>query len=210
MKVEILQPPDFSKTGKIVDVKEARKNGWWYGTFNLWVVTRTPVPSIFYQLRGPKMDWGANKLDVLLAGHYDDGESIESAISHEEKEELGIAFNFSDMIPLGRRLNVGVGTDGSIRNTVSDLFLVEQSNLVDKFQPTDSEVYAICSCPLDELLKVHVNKEYKFTVKGVKFDRSEIEIEVNQSIFPYNWDNYHYKMALVSQRYFSGESPLLY
>jgi hypothetical protein len=28
--------------------------------------------------------------------------------------------------------------------------------------------------------------------------------------FPQNWDDYHYKIAVLADRYFKGEKPILY
>ncbi len=208
--VEVLQPPEFSKTGRLVPRTEAWQKGLWYGTFNLWIVTSNPEPCIIYQQRSPTIGWAPGKLDVALAGHYENGETIDQAINHEGLEELKISYKFSNLTSIGRRLNVGIGTDGTMRNSVSDLFLIQDNRPFDQFQPQEDEVFALCVCPLQLLLRVHKDPAFEFTVEGKRHDGKRIEIKVNQDIFPYNWDNYHYKMALLIDRYFKGEKELIY
>lgn len=101
--VEVLKPPEFSRTGRLIPRTEAWKLGLWYGAFNLWILRRSPEPSILYQQRSPSIGWAPSKLDVALAGHYENGEQ--------------------DLKAIGRRFNVGLGTDGTVRNTVNNLFL---------------------------------------------------------------------------------------
>lgn len=46
--------------------------------------------------------------------------------------------------------------------------------------------------------------------KALTAGGDEIDIKVNKSSFPENWDNYHYKIAVLADRYFKGEKDLLY
>lgn len=209
-KIQVLDPPFFSPSGILMDRKEAWKQGKWFGSFNLWIVQTVPVPSVIYQLRSPTIGWAPNKLDVSVAGHFENLDSVEVTIQKELKEELGKEYKVEDLTYLGRRLNVGVGQDGSVRNSVSELYLIEDNRPIDTFFLQKKEVYAICSCPLSELFKVNTIDNYTYLQKAIKFDRTEITLEVNKSIFPPNWDPYHYKMALLIDRYFKGERNLIY
>jgi hypothetical protein len=208
--IQVLNPPLFEPSGKLLDRKVAWKDGKWFGSFNLWIVQSVPVPSIIYQLRSPTIGWAPNKLDVAVAGHYENLDTVEDTIQKELKEELGKEYKISDLIALGRRLNVGVGQDGSVRNSVSDLYLIEDNRPLDTYFLQKKEVYAICSCPLSELLKVHTIDNYTYHQKAIKHDKSEATIDINKSIFPPNWDPYHYKMALLIDQYFKGNKNLIY
>ena len=103
-----------------------------------------------------------------------------------------------------------MGIDKTHRNTVSDVFLFEDDSPLNTYKLEGEEVHALCVCPLEELINVHSKKDYSFSVKGMKFDGSEMKIEVNKDKFPPNWDGYHFKMALLIQRYFDGDKHLLY
>lgn len=209
MDVEIFEPPSFSRTGIIKDRKDAWKNGDWIGSFNLWIVQADPTPAIVYQQRSSKIDWAPNKLDVSVAGHYENLETIEDCL-RETREELNKEYKLPQLTPIGRRLNVGLGTDGTKRNTVSDLFVVIDNSSLSSYRLDEEEVFALCLCPIEELLKVHTIKDYQYIARGLRFDNQELNINVTKEIFPYNWDNYHYKMAKLLDRFIKGERDLIY
>jgi hypothetical protein len=209
IKVQLLKPPFFTPTGVVVDRREAWEKREWFGTFNLWIVQRQPVPAVVYQLRSPTIGWAPNKLDVAAAGHYENLETVRDGL-REVREELNRDYVFENLIPLGRRLNVGVGTDGTQRNTVSDLYLYEDDSPLTSYRLEEDEVYALCACPLDELVRVHTENNYSYSVPALKFDGTPLSITVSKDIFPPNWDDYHFKMVLLLKRYFAGEKPLIY
>ena len=49
-----------------------------------------------------------------------------------------------------------------------------------------------------------------FTTKGLTNRGKEIQIKVNKNSFPFNWDNYHFKIALLAERFLKGEGNLIY
>jgi hypothetical protein len=55
-------------------------------------------------------------------------------------------------------------------------------------------VYALCACPLAELLKAHRNPDYEFSVEAVTATGDHIPIAVAPSANSHR-DNYHYKIA---------------
>jgi hypothetical protein len=209
IKVEILTPPSFKRSGIVKDRREAWSEGAWIGTFNLWIVQDNPKPAIVYQKRGPNIGWAPGKLDVAVAGHYENLETIEEGL-REAREELGKDYRFEELTSLGRRLNVGVGADGTFRNTVIDLFMIKDNSPISGYKLQEEEVYAICICPILELIKVHADADYSFKAEGLKFDGSHFEEDVTKESFPYNWDDYHFKMALLASRYLKGKSNLIY
>lgn len=209
MDVEILNPPDFSRSGIVIDRKEAWKAGNWIGTFNLWIVQTDPVPAIVYQQRSPKIDWAPGKLDVAVAGHYENLETIEDGL-REAREELKKNYKFSELTLLGRRLNVGIGTDETVRNTVSQLFVIVDNSPLSSYKLQENEVFALCLCPIDEAIKVNSIDGYVYTAEGLRYDKQNLVVKVSKEIFPYNWDNYHLKMAKLLDRFIKGERDLIY
>jgi hypothetical protein len=208
-KLDILVPPDFKKSSQIKNVKQAIEDGDWLGTFNLWVIQNKPVPAIIYQQRSPNASWAPLKLDVTAGGHYTAGESIKDGL-REVREELGRKYNFKELTPLGRRLNVGVDTKKRQRRTVCDIFIVLDDAPLSSYTLQKEEVHAIFSCPIDTLLKVHTKKGYTFTAVGLTNTGKATTLKVSKSSFPYNWDDYHFKMALLAKRFLKNEQSLLY
>ncbi|MFC1700118.1 hypothetical protein ACFLZ4_00535 [Patescibacteria group bacterium] len=208
-KVEVLTPPNFERSGQLIDRREAWKKGLWYGTFNLILVQTSPVPGIIYQKRSPTIGWAPGKLDVSCAGHYEDMEPSD-AIDNETKEELGKKYDQPSFINLGKRTNEGKGQDGTLRRTVSDLYLLEDNTLLNEFSLQEEEVYALCLCPIDELVRMYEEEGYKFEVMGIKANGEEITMTVSIDEFPENWDDYHRRLVFLVKRYLNGEKDLKY
>lgn len=208
-RVDILSPPLFKPNGKIKTRKQAYIDGDWTGVFNLWIVTKDPIPSIIYQQRSPETAWAPNMLDVTAGGHFLAGEEICDGL-REVEEELGKQYLMKDLIPLGKKLFVGFNTDGTSRNNLNNIYATEDNTSLKSYRLSPSEVYAICKCPIEDLLKVHVDSSYKFEAEAIDVNSKEFTLCINQKSFPENWDNYHYKIAILMDRYFKGDSDLLY
>jgi hypothetical protein len=208
-KVDILKPPTFEKSGHAKLRGEAIENGDWIGSFNLWIVQDSPVPSIVYQQRGPTRTWMPNKLDVTAGGRYRAGEEIADGL-REIREELGKDYEFKDLTYLGRKINVSPDTKSRLNHTVIDIFMVLDNSPFVSYKIDPEEIYAVCSCPIDDLIKAHTETGYSFTVKGLKHDGTETDIYVDKNSFPYNWDNYHFKIALLAKQFLAGDKNLLY
>ena len=208
-KVDILLPPSFEKSGKIKTKEQAWKDEDWIGTFNLWVVQKNPEPSIVYQQRDLAKSWAPGKLDVSAGGHYNAGEEIYDGL-REVREELGKNYDTKELIYLGRKMHVGFDVEGRKRHNLVEIFMIEDNSSLDSFILQKEEVYAICKCGVKDLIKAHTETGYTFIAKGLDNMGKKIEIEVNKDSFPYNWDNYHFKIALLAQRYLKGEDNLIY
>ena len=209
IQVQILKPPFFEPTRIVVNRRDAWQKHEWIGTFNLWIVQSKSIPSIIYQLRGPTIGWAPDKLDVAVGGHYENLEKIEGGI-REVNEEIGKNYLPNDLTFLGRRLYVGVGQDQVVRQNIVDIYLTEDNLELNTFNLQKKELYALFSIPIVNLLNLYSGKFDTFSVTGIKADNTPIEYEVNKNSFPPNFDPYHYKMALLIDRYFKGERNLMY
>jgi isopentenyldiphosphate isomerase len=208
-KVDILKPPKFEKSGRVKTLKQAWKDEDWIGTFNLWIIQGKPEPAIVYQQRSFNSAWAPGKLDVTAGGHYSAGENVRDGL-REVKEELGKDYKFKDLTYLGRKLHVSPDVNGYERHNIVDIFMIKDDNPLASYMLQKNEVYAICSCPIEKLIKAHADKGYKFTVSSILSNGKEDKIVVRKSSFPYNWDNYHFKIALLADRFVKGEKHLLY
>lgn len=208
-QVDILEPPTFKKSGKVKNIVDAWNDRDWIGTFNLWIIQRQPNPSIVYQQRSPNCSWAPNKLDVTAGGHYSAGEEIMDGL-REVREELGKDYKPEQLLYLGRKLNVSSDTKKRIRHNVVDIFIIEDNSDLKSYKLQENEVYAIYACPIDDLIKVHTINNYSFKVKGITSKGEDVEIEVTRESFPYNWDNYHFKIALLADRFTKHEENLIY
>lgn len=167
------------------------------------------MPSIIYQLRSPEKTWAPNKLDVTGGGHYLAGEKFTDGL-REVEEEIGKSYKPEQVIYLGRKVYIGFNTDGAKHNNMIEVYLVQDDSPLDSYKFTDGEVYAVCSCPVSELLKIHADESYGFEAEAVDAKGKSFKKKVDKTSFPENWDDYHYKIALLAERYFKGDKNLIY
>lgn len=208
-QLDVLRLPDFKASGVIKPRSQTMKDGDWVRIFHLWVMSRTPVPSIIYQQRGPNVVWAPNMLDVAVGGHYAAGETGLDGI-REAEEELGKKLNPAQTIYIGQKMHIGEVTDKGQKKNIVEIYFIEDDSPLESYMLDPEEVYALCSCPIAELIKVHQDPDYSFKVKAMKHDGTMFDITVAQRSFPWNWDNYHYKIALLADRYVKGEQNLIY
>jgi len=208
-KVDILLPPTFKKAGITKTLKEAWQNGDWIGTFNLWVLKDNPEASLVYQIRSPQSSWAPNKLDVTAGGHYSAGEEFLDGL-REAKEELGRSFDPKMCVYMGRKIHVGVDVNNNKRHNLVDIYFTIDNFPLNDYVLEKNEVYAICECPIEELIKVHTIIGHTFQTIIHTNMGERAEYIVNKESFPYNWDDYHLKIALLAKRFLAKESNLIY
>ena len=208
-KFDILQPPTFKKSGKVKRAIDAVNDEDWLGGFNLWIIQNKPVPAIVYQQRGLDTAWMPGRLDVSAAGHYRAGESTSQGL-REVREELGKNYRFKSLVPVGRKMNVSPDVKGRMRHAVADVFMIIDNASLGSYKLQKEEVRGLFLCPIDKLIKTHTQKNYSFVAIGVLNDGKKTEIKVSKNSLPYNWDNYHFKMALLARRFLKGEQNLIY
>lgn len=206
--VDILIPPRFQKSGVTKERSQALADGDWVGTFNLWIIKSNPVQAIVYQQRGSITSYEPKKLDVSVGGHYSAGETLFDGL-REAKEELGKEYDEKQVQYLGKRLHVIKDNKNILRHYVVDICFVTDNSQLNSFTLEQREVVAVFDCPIDKLIDMHENDTH-FIAQGLDLFGSQIEIEVSRDMLPYNWDNYHYKVALLAKKYLAGEQNLIY
>lgn len=207
--VDILEPPLFKPSGVTKTREQAHDAGDWIGTFNLWIVTRNPVPSIIYQQRSMQKKWAPGLLDVAAGGHYLAGEKLADGL-REVEEELGKRYAIHAITYLGRSMFVSVDVKKRWLNEVIEVYMTEDDSPLSSFSLQVEEVDAILPCPVQELLRVNREEGYSFTAKGVSSAGKSVAVTVTKQSFPVNWNDYHYKMAVLADRYFRGDTDLLF
>jgi hypothetical protein len=105
---------------------------------------------------------------------------------------------------------VGNDAKGREMHDIIEVYITVDDSPLDSYKLQKEEVYAICTCPIDELIKVHTEPGYSFTVTSLTANGERQEITVKKDSFPENYDNYHFKMVLLAKRYLAGEKHLLY
>ncbi len=201
-KVDILDAGTFQKTGAIKTWSQAKADGDWLATFNVWVIQTRPEPAIVYQLRSPNSTWEPNKLDVSAGGHLSAGEEPIDGV-READEELGLKLKKEDLVFVGTRVNEG-------NKTFCNIFLVENNVPFSKYALDQNEVTAVFVCPLKKLLEVFEDATATFIAQGISFDNKPLTHEVSQKSFPFNADNYHQRMAQLIDKFLKGDKGVKY
>jgi hypothetical protein len=161
-----------------------------------------------FKKSGVKSTWAPGKLDVTAGGHYQAGENTLDGL-REVEEELGKIYSPRDLTFLGRKLNVSPDVKCRVRHNLVEIYFTTDNSPLETYQLEENEVYAIVTCPLDKLLATHKQNQ-SFQANGLNNQGKSLTIQVTQDSFPYNWDNYHYKIALLANRYLKGETDLVY
>jgi isopentenyldiphosphate isomerase len=208
-QVDILEPPFFQPSGRTKPRGQAHADGDWIGTFNLWIVTRHPKPAIVYQQRSLTKSWAPGLLDVAAGGHYLAGETLADGL-REVREELGKDYKPADIRHLGKRMYVGPGTNGRTRNNIVDVYITEDNSPLTSYVLQPEEVTGILHLPIDELLKVHKDRSHSFQATILDTQGKPAKLTITKDSFPHNWDDYHYKMAILAKRYRNNEANLIY
>jgi isopentenyldiphosphate isomerase len=207
--VDILVPPLFTPSGKTKTREQAHDGGDWIGGFNLWIVTKNPEPSIIYQQRSMLKKWAPGLLDLAAGGHFLAGEKLLDGL-REVREEIGKDYTSEQLHYLGRTIYVGVDVKGRELHEINEIYMTEDNSLLSTYKQQVEEVDAIVSCPITELLRVNREPGYQFKANGLSSSGTEVELTVRKESFPINWNDYHYKMAMLADRYFKGEKHLLF
>ncbi len=208
-KVDILLPPTFEKSGVIKTKEEAWDNQDWIGIFNLWIIRSIPEPSVVYQVRSPNSSLAPNLLDVTAGGHYMAGEIIADGM-REVEEELGRRYNMEDLVSLGKKIYMGYDTKKRIRHNIVDVFMVKDNAPLEEYMLQKEEMYAICSFPIQEIINIFTKIGCSYDVAGITSSHKPITIHATKESFPPNFDNYHFKIALLADRFIKGEKYLVY
>jgi hypothetical protein len=192
--VDVLAPPTFAPTGETKTAKQAIDDGNWLGTFNIWLYSNGPEPSMIYQMRSPHAVWEPNKLDVAAGGHYAAGERGFDGI-RELREELGIDIAEEHVQYFGRKLYAGVDVKGRERKSVISIYLAEYAGRLEDMKLQEYEVSAVIRVPLKPLMQVFHGQLKSHEATGIDAQGKPMKYTVTADSFPYNFDDYQRRMA---------------
>ena len=90
------------------------------------------------------------RYDVSVGGHYAAGENARIAGPREIREELGLDVDFSDLVPVGRRIFVYCFTAGIMEYEFQDVFLMPRKEQPRGVQLQAEEVDGLLEMALEE------------------------------------------------------------
>jgi isopentenyldiphosphate isomerase len=191
---------------------EAHRTGLWHQSIHCWFVRRDGKRAfLLFQKRGGDKALFPDYLDITAAGHYQSGEVLKDGV-REILEELGHAVEFSALIPLGIKVDLGK-TEKIINHEFCHVFLYETAREVTSFKLDPDEVEGLVEIEIQDGLELFSGKTQDALARGVEWDRGtktwkNIEIRVGREQFIPRVDAYYYKMFINADRYLSGYKHL--
>lgn len=160
---------DNKKQIGVAERDEVHKQGYWHETFHCWFVdNKNGVDYIYFQKRsGNKKDF-PNFLDITAAGHLLSNESASDGV-REVREELGIAVQMNELVPLGV-IEDCIETNNFIDRELGNVFLYRMKN-TDKFNIQQEEVSGIVKAKFNNFFDLCLGKEDRIDIEGFELNK---------------------------------------
>jgi isopentenyldiphosphate isomerase len=151
-----------NKTGKIVELDEVHRIGYWHRGIDVWILNSKG--ELLVQKRSAKKKSNPNLWAVAsVAGHVDAGEDSLIAALREIEEEIGVNLNGEDLIKIYSYTEQLVLNNGKfIDNEFDESFLVEKDLLLNDLVLQEEEVSDVKYVWFEDLEKYYTsgNPEY--------------------------------------------------
>jgi isopentenyldiphosphate isomerase len=112
---------------------DVHRDGDWHLAFHLWVVRADGV--LLQRRAATKSSW-PGRLDASAAGHLLAGEAVRDGL-REAEEELGVAYAFDDLVPLGVHRVADEERPGAINRELQHVFAVRDERELDAWTGFD-------------------------------------------------------------------------
>ena len=189
---------------------EVHERGEWHRVFHCQIVTlRDGVPTAVLQARSRSKAAFPGLLDVSAAGHLAAGEAPLDGV-RELTEELGIAPDPDELIPLGIRRIADDSGEGKLNCELTSVYLLHDDRALADYALARDEVDAVYDVPIAPFLAM-LDGGPPITVEGVAAaghrDAREVTAEVTvNDIVP--GGEYWVVLMVMAGRFLAGEGPL--
>lgn len=211
MQTELLDyfDEDIKHLG-IASREQVHTQGLWHKTFHCWLIgLENGQPYLIFQQRSTVKHSYPSKLDITAAGHLLAGESPEVG-SRELTEELGIDFDFNELVFLGIQTGVSIDNQYTNKEFCYTYFLHRELPLT-AYNLQTEEVLALYKISLEDGFRLfakevsEIEAEYFCPIldKHTTFRKS---IQKND-LLPHA-DNYYLKILIMAERYLEGKKYL--
>lgn len=192
--------------------KLAHATGLWHFSIHCWVVgTDDSGEWILLQKRAATKDLFPNCLDITAAGHYKSGENPEDGV-REIIEELGISVSFSQLVPLGIKVDLGLAP-GILNREFCRVYLLNANPEVSAYSPDPSEVSGLVRISVADGLRLFSGESDMVRASGVEWNENSrewesLDVEISCESFIPRVDSYYYKVLILAERFLKGETHL--
>jgi len=148
-------------TNQVATRTEAHKKGLWHRTGHVWIYNNNG--EILLQQRAKEKKIYPNMWSTSVGGHIDAGESIETGLVSEVREEVGLIISTNDLIPFKMIEMLNTPTDKEF----SYGYFLENNQGINSFKVDKSEVQKVKFFKPNELReKLKTNKNDFTTVEN--------------------------------------------
>jgi len=186
--------------------------GLWCQSFHCWIIRPTSPGYILFQKRASTKMTFPQLYDITCAGHYKAGENIPNGV-REIEEELNKKVEFSTLVPLGIKVDIGRLENIMIREFCHVFLLCDDTSPNDYNLGLD-EVEGLIEISIKDGLDLFSGNKKEIFANGIVYNNSKKKIEkfqsmVNVSHFIHRIDNYFYKIIILADRYLKGDKHLI-
>ena len=166
---------------------------------------------MLFQVRSRQKPAFPGLLDSAVGGHYRADQTLQGVL-HEAMEEIGLRIDASDLLPLGRRLDIAKAGD-MIKREVATVFFLQRDSPPSEYRLDRSEVEGLVELPIASGLRLFSGEATRAKVKGVYWEDgsqswTESEKSVKQDDFVPKADSYYLTVFIMAERLLAGEKYL--
>lgn len=199
------------KTGELIPRDEAHRTGTWHGAFHCLILyERKGRVYALFQKRSEGKKIAPGRFDVSVGGHYAAGEDARIAGPREIAEELGLAVNVNELLPIGRRVFVYCFTPGVKEYEFQDVFLLGRRIEAGEVRVQEEELDGLLEMEVDAGVRLFSREDSGIECDFYKKDGDAERRMISAVEFVPCLDNYYLKLLLIARRYFRGERNLLF
>jgi isopentenyldiphosphate isomerase len=127
------------------------RDGDWHRSAHIWIYTSEG--RLLFQRRAPDKDTWPGRLDASVGGHYRAGEGL-AGVVREAHEELGVAVDPDELVPLGVRRVVSL-EPGVIDREIQDIYLLRRDLPLTAYHPDPDEIDGLALLDAEEAARLH-------------------------------------------------------
>ncbi|MBO0992740.1 NUDIX hydrolase [Bacillus sp. SD088] len=161
--------------------EEVHRIGYWHEVFHCWFISNEMgIDYIYLQLRSETKKEYPNLLDITVAGHLLENETVQDGI-REIKEEVGIDISFQELEPLGV-MDYCLIRDDFIDKERANVFLYRCDSSFDDFTLQEEEVAGIVKVELNNFMELWCCERDTIDIKGFRMNKEGNKILFDESV----------------------------
>ncbi|MDH3294899.1 MAG: NUDIX domain-containing protein [Acidimicrobiia bacterium] len=182
------------------------REGLWHRTFHCLVVRSTSPTRVVFQRRSAT-SYFANKLDLTASGHLNAGEQPTEGV-RELGEEVGLAAEKSDLVPVGVQLIVD-HRDGARNHEQVHVFFLVNDQPLEHFIPDPAELGGVIEVETSAMLRLIDPTDIATSASGLQWDGLRLKpVNITEADLISGYQDYLAKVLIMAERLVAGQRPL--